>query len=103
MLTEANKEQVLEAMKSPKAKLVVFYAEWCGPCRMYKSSLDELADKDHMEILRFNIDSDKHFAREMGVETIPFSKVYENGALVKQFTGFRPYEALKDEIKNFLK
>ncbi|WP_322959889.1 thioredoxin family protein [Mycoplasmopsis felis] len=103
MLKELNKEQVLQEIQTGKPKLLVFYAQWCGPCRMYKSSLEEIASKDGLDVLRVDIDAHKEFAGESGVQSIPFSQVYNNGKLVKQFTGFKPYEVLKQDVQEILK
>ncbi|MGZ9756053.1 thioredoxin family protein [Mycoplasma sp. 246B] len=103
MLRESNKEEVLSELQKPGDRLVVFYADWCGPCRMYKGSLQELADKDDFEVLRVNIDTHRAFAKESGTESIPYSKLYRNGKLVKEFTGFKPYDVLKNDIQEYLK
>ncbi|QNM93611.1 thioredoxin family protein [Mycoplasma sp. Pen4] len=100
MLHEATKNDVLAALeKKEDLNLVVFYAEWCGPCRMYKSSLEELATKNNVNIYRVNIDTNKEYAQEAGVSSIPFTKVYKKGELVGETVGFKPYALLKDEVE----
>ncbi|MCU4706784.1 thioredoxin family protein [Mycoplasma sp. CSL7503-lung] len=103
MLKEANKEIISEALKSEKTKLVVFYADWCGPCRMYKGSLEQLDSNDNVEILRVNIDHNREFALENGVQGIPYTKVFTGDKQVKDFSGYVPYEILKEQIAPYIK
>ncbi|WLP85510.1 thioredoxin family protein [Mycoplasma seminis] len=96
MLHESNKKQVHEALASkPSLLLEVFYASWCGPCRMYKGSLEELAEKHGVEIYRINIDESRDYAAEALVSSIPFTRVYRDGQLVSTFLGYKPYGELK--------
>ncbi|ADE19589.1 thioredoxin family protein [Mycoplasma crocodyli] len=98
MLHDVKKDTLGKGLESG-TKLLVFYASWCGPCRMYKGSLDELSSKDGVDVYRVNIDEDKAFAAEMGVSSIPATFVYKDGVVLKQFMGYRPYEQLAAELK----
>lgn len=98
MVKEMTKIQIGNSLESG-LKLLVFHATWCGPCRMYKSSLDTLSEKDNVEVIRVNVDEDKPFAKEMFVSSIPASFVYKDGKVVKEFVGYRPYEQLSEELK----
>ncbi|MFV8419078.1 thioredoxin domain-containing protein [Mycoplasma sp. 005V] len=96
MLYESNKNQVNEVLATkPSLLLEVFYASWCGPCRMYKGSLDELAEKDNVEVYRVNIDENRDYAFEANVASIPYTRVYRDGQLVSTFLGYKPYGELK--------
>ncbi|QZE12060.1 co-chaperone YbbN [Mycoplasma sp. Ms02] len=97
MLKESNTVNVQEELSSGK-KLLVFYADWCGPCRMYKPVLEEYSAKSGVDVIRVNIDSEKELAREMQVQSIPATFVYENGAVTKAFGGYRPLEQLEQEL-----
>ncbi|WP_036452470.1 thioredoxin family protein [Mycoplasma buteonis] len=102
MLKEVNKQQFLDAAKEG-LQLLVFYADWCGPCKMYKGTLEEISQKDNVEVFRVNIDSDKDFAIENNVASIPHTKVYYNGQFQGVLQGYKPYENLKQDLSEFLK
>ncbi|MEE3928278.1 thioredoxin family protein [Mycoplasmopsis ciconiae] len=99
MMKDIVKSQINEEEMNKGLKVVVFYATWCGPCRMYKSSLEMLSEKDSVDVYRVNIDEDRAFAQEMGVSSIPATFVYEDGKMIKSFMGYRPYDQLRQEIE----
>ncbi|SJZ60276.1 thioredoxin family protein [Mycoplasmopsis verecunda] len=97
MLYESDKEQFETALsKKPELLLEVFYASWCGPCRMYKGSLDELVEKHNVDVYRINIDDNRAYATEAMVASIPYTRVYRDGKLVSTFLGYKPYGELKE-------
>ncbi|MFV8468068.1 thioredoxin domain-containing protein [Mycoplasma sp. VS42A] len=96
MLHESNKTQVNEVLTTkPSLLLEVFYASWCGPCKMFKAVLEELAQKDNIEVYRINIDENRDYAYEANVASIPYTRVYKDGVLVSTFLGYKPYAELK--------
>ncbi|MHA3839012.1 thioredoxin family protein [Mycoplasma sp. HF14] len=97
MLHESNKNQVNEVLNSkPTLVLEVFYASWCGPCKMFKSVLEELTQKDNVEVYRINIDENRDYAYEANVASIPYTRVYIDGVLTQTFLGYKPYGELKE-------
>ncbi|WP_426461254.1 thioredoxin family protein [Mycoplasma hafezii] len=102
MLKEVNKQEFLEAKKEG-LQLLVFYADWCGPCKMFKSSLEELSEKDNITVFRVNIDRDKEFTRENNVLSIPYTNVLVDGEVVEIMQGYKPYDVLKHDLQKFMK
>ncbi|RIV16155.1 thioredoxin family protein [Mycoplasmopsis gallopavonis] len=101
MLKDVTKKELLENL-GKGLQLVVFYADWCGPCRMFKGSLEELSEKDGVSIFRVNIDNERELAIEHNVSSIPYMVVYFDGKPVKTSLGYKPYEALKEELAAYL-
>lgn len=50
-------------------KLVIFSAEWCGPCKRMKKHVDDLPD--HSRIVKYDFDIHAEKAIEYQVEAIP--------------------------------
>ncbi|SYV97845.1 Thioredoxin [Mycoplasmopsis edwardii] len=69
---------------------------------MYKSTLEELAEKNGVEVLRVNIEENREFATQAGVRSIPYSQVYEDGKMTKDLLGFRTYDDLVSELSDFV-
>lgn len=74
--------------------IVDFYADWCGPCKMLGSVLEELDNN----ILKINIDNHEELATEFGVMSIPTICFFKDGELKNKIIGFRN----KDEIQNII-
>jgi thioredoxin 1 len=78
--------------------LVDFWAEWCGPCRMF-GPLFEQASEKYPEITFGKVDTEaeQQLAGEAGISSIPTLMVFRDGILLYNNPGALPAEAL-DEI-----
>ena len=88
-----------EVLNSNIPVLADFNADWCGPCRMIKNSLDELAsESDEYKIVSINIDDEDELAEKYGVSSIPCLVLFKEGNEVTRAVGLRP----KEEIERIL-
>lgn len=81
---------------SNKRILVDFYADWCGPCRMLGSVLENIND---IEILKVNVDKYPDIAQRYMVMSIPTLLLMDNGKVIKNNVGFMNEEELREFIK----
>ena len=86
-------------LKNKEKVLVDFYATWCGPCRMLRPILDEIAKDETKNIVSIDVDDAESLAREYGVMSIPCLIVFQDGKEINRSVGLKS----KSEIESMLK
>ena len=76
--------------------LVDFYTEWCGPCKMLSSILEEI---DYMDVLKVDADKFSELAMKFGIMSVPTLCFYKDGLLMQKEIGYRTPEEIKDIYK----
>ena len=86
-----------EVLNSDVTVLADFNADWCGPCRMLKPIVEEIASENpNIKVVSINIDDEDELADEYNVASIPCVVVFKNGEEVQRSIGFRPKNAIVD-------
>lgn len=83
-------------------KAIKFYADWCGPCRMYDQEWKKVVEKhkDEVEFQEINVDTDTSgLAAEYKVQSIPLTVVIKDGKEIKK-TGLLTADVLTELILN---
>ena len=88
-IIEGNRENFeQEVLGSEQKVLVDFNAEWCGPCRMLKPIIEQVAEgNDSIKVVSVDIDSEKELAEKYHISSIPCLVVFEGGKEVKRNVG----------------
>ena len=91
-----NKENFeAEVLNSEKPVLIDFWAPWCGPCKMVKPLVEELAaQRDDIKVGLINVDEEVELARKFRVMSIPTLMVFKGGEMVKKNVGALDQEEL---------
>ena len=81
-------------------KVLKFYADWCGPCKVYAPILDKVVKESKIEYENIDIDKDiDGLAAKYKIRSIPATVfIYDDGTVVKE-AGLLSEEILKDFIK----
>lgn len=88
-----------EVLNSKVPVLVDFNADWCGPCRMVRPVLDELAEESSdYKIVSVNVDDEEELAAKYNVSSIPCMVLIKDGKETGRSIGLKP----KSELKEFL-
>ncbi|GAA4318341.1 thioredoxin [Flaviaesturariibacter amylovorans] len=88
--------------RSDKLVLVDFYAEWCGPCKLMKPYLDEIArtQADKVEIVRIDTDLNPGITRTLRIEALPTLILYKAGKVKWANVGYVPKKTVLKQIKS---
>lgn len=100
-VTDANFQEVV--LKSKKPVVVLFSADWCGPCRQVKPGLEGIAEQ-HPEIDggKLNVDENPVTTAKYNIQSIPTMVVFQKGKVAKTITGAKSRTALEKDLAKFL-
>lgn len=93
MIKHLEKKEDFDSLVENGIVLVDFYAEWCGPCKMLGSILEEI---DYMEVIKVDVDKFTELAMKFGVMSVPTLCFYKDGVVMKKEIGYRTPEEIKD-------
>jgi thioredoxin 1 len=84
-------------------QVIKFYADWCGPCKIYGPIFERVKQdlQDIAEFTNINIEEDTdNLSGEYKVKGIPHTVLLVDGELVKSHSGRMNEEQLKEFILN---
>jgi thioredoxin 1 len=82
-------------------KLIDFYAEWCGPCKMMKPIIEEL-EKEYegtVEFAKMDVEEAGPEAQKYSVMSIPTFVLEKDGEEIDRKMGAMPKDVLKGWIE----
>ena len=90
-------EKDFDAFISEGLVAVDFYANWCGPCRVFAPIVEKAAKQLQgvVKVGKLNVDSAGTVAREYKVKTIPTIVLFYNGEEIARKVGRCSVEELK--------
>jgi thioredoxin 1 len=86
-------------LESNDIVLIDFWAEWCGPCRMFAPWYEEVSE-EHADVVFAKVDTEaqQELAGSFGIRSIPTLMAFRDGILLYKEAGALPKEALSDLV-----
>ena len=96
--TDGNFDE--DVVQSDLPVLVDFWAEWCQPCKMLTTTIEELATeyKGKVKIGKVDTDANREVPVKYGVSAIPTIMLFQGGEVIKKFVGLTS----KDQFQSAL-
>lgn len=94
-----TKDTFDETITGNDTVLVDFWAEWCGPCRVFAPTFEE-ASEEHEDIVFAKVDTEdqQELAAAFGIRSIPTLMVFREQVVLYSQPGALPGEMLQDLI-----
>ena len=93
-----------EVLQSTVPVLVDYWAEWCGPCKMFAPTFQASATKLGDQMLHIKIDTEANPAtgQQYNIRSIPTLAIFKNGLEVDRISGALPPTQLQQLISRFI-
>ena len=100
--TDGNFEE--EVINSSIPVLVDFWAEWCAPCKMIASTVDEIAQEfdGKLQVGQVDVDSNPKVSSKYQIRSIPSIVFFKNGKVTDQIVGAVPKVKIMSKIETIL-
>ena len=92
-----------EIINSERPVLIVFFATWCGPCKVQSSVLTTVKENvgDIARIVKIDVDEYPAIAAEYGVRGVPTLAVFKNGDMLWKESGVHDVNTLTNLLQTF--
>lgn len=100
-LSHANDANFSDLVKNGLT-LVDFWAEWCGPCRMFGPIFEKVSEQmQNVNFVKFEIgtNTNQMTPAKFGIRSIPSILAFKNGELIEARTGLMDEETVIAWIK----
>lgn len=89
-----------EVLQSDIPVVVMYWAAWCGPCRVMAATLQEVAPTyaGRIKFVYVDCDANGEFTSEQKVRSIPTNVFYRDGKVEDTRIGMRDNDAMTNDI-----
>ncbi len=74
-----------------------FSATWCGPCKVFKPLMTEIASEGN-SVQFIDVDEQQNLASQYGIRSVPTVVIEENGNEVDRFIGALPKQTILEKV-----
>lgn len=102
MMTELTQEE-FETLDRSRPMLVEFYSKTCGPCKMLKYVLKDIAaGLPDFPIYQIDFDQNQELKARLGVKSFPTMLFFHQGREVERLEGLKQKPAILKAVERLL-
>lgn len=105
-IQDVNGDTLKKLITNAELPIVVdFWANWCGPCKMFAPILTAVAKqmKDKFIFAKFNTEVDPVASTTYKIQSIPTLVIFKNGVEVERQSGVMQQSSLSAYLSRFVK
>lgn len=88
------------AIAGQESLVLVFHGTWCGPCKAYKSVVDQArGNTGGVKFVRVDIDRTTGATGQYNIKTVPTTVLVHKGREVARLSGVQTAQGLLDVMK----
>lgn len=99
IVTDDNFDDII---KTHKLIMIDFWAEWCRPCKIFSSVIEEVSRETGIWLGKINVDNELTKQVEYSVSSIPTTILFKDARQVKKIIGAKPKHVILEEIKEWI-
>ncbi|MAQ19828.1 MAG: thioredoxin [Sandaracinus sp.] len=97
---EADETNLKESIEADGITLVDFWAEWCGPCKMFGPIFETVSEKhEDIRFLKVDTEAQPGIAQAFQIQSIPTLMLFRDNVLLFRQAGALPEAALESVIE----
>ena len=99
---EITGEELKTKIEAGEQVIVDFFANFCGPCKIYKPTFEKVAESSSVQMYTFNVENDTNYAIQLGIRAVPTTKAFNNGVEMFSKPGMLSESELNTIVKNLI-
>ena len=98
--TTLNMENFEATVTADGITFVDFWAEWCGPCKMFGPIFEETSEENpDVTFAKVDTEAEQQLAGSLGIMSIPTLMIFRDGIQLFSQPGALPKSALDDLLR----
>ncbi len=88
-----------QALENNSIVMMDFWAEWCGPCKMFGPIFEKVSEKHpDIKFAKINTEEEQDLAAAFGISSIPTLAIFRDKILIFKQPGLLQEKVLEDLI-----